>query len=74
MTPSHTIALDAMSGDFGPDVVIPAAMDVLANNKSVKLILVGDEKQLSQRLQDLNADLSERLTIHHASQVVAYCD
>ncbi len=70
MTPSHTIALDAMSGDFGPDVVIPAAIDVLANNKSVKLILVGDEKQLSQRLQDLNADLSERLTIHHASQVV----
>lgn len=70
MTPSHTIALDAMSGDFGPDVVIPAAIDVLASNKTVKLILVGDEQQLSQKLQDLNADLNERLTIHHASQVV----
>ncbi|MCK4951893.1 MAG: phosphate acyltransferase PlsX [Gammaproteobacteria bacterium] len=70
MTPSHTIALDAMSGDLGPDVVIQAAIDVLARNKSVKLILVGDEQQLSQKLQDFNAEQNERLTIHHASQVV----
>jgi len=70
MTPSHTIALDAMSGDLGPEVVIPAAIDVLARNKSVKLILVGDEQRLSQTLQHFNAKQNERLTIHHASQVV----
>ncbi|MCK5092033.1 MAG: phosphate acyltransferase PlsX [Gammaproteobacteria bacterium] len=70
MTPSHTIALDAMSGDLGPDVVIQAAIDVLARNKSVKLILVGDEQQLSWKLQNFNAEQSERLTIYHASQVV----
>lgn len=70
MTPSHTIALDAMSGDLGPDVVISAAIDVLARNKSVKLILVGDEQLLSQKLQEFNARQNERLAIHHASQVV----
>ncbi len=74
MSPSHIIALDAMSGDHGSDVVIPAALDVLARNKSVRLILVGDEQKLSQHLQKLNAHQNARLVIHHASQVVEMHD
>lgn len=70
MSPSHIIALDAMSGDHGSDIVIPAALDVLARNKSIRLILVGDEQKLSQHLQKLNANQNDRLVIHHASQVV----
>lgn len=70
MSPSHTIALDAMSGDHGYDVVIPAALAVLEKNHSIRLILVGDEKQLTQQLKKLNVKQDERLVIHHASQVV----
>ena len=70
MSLTHTIALDAMSGDLGADVVIPAAIDVLARNKTIRLILVGDEQQLSRKLQDFNTEQSDRLIIHHASQVV----
>ncbi|MEY4193850.1 MAG: phosphate acyltransferase PlsX, partial [Pseudomonadota bacterium] len=35
-----TIALDAMGGDHGPGVVIPAALDCIERNPSLKLILV----------------------------------
>ncbi len=65
-----TIALDAMGGDVGLDVVIPAALNVLKKNPQLKLILVGKEDEIQQRLTSLNATVSHRLTIQHASQVV----
>ena len=37
-----TIALDAMGGDYGPEVVVPAALDSLDRNPKLNLILVGD--------------------------------
>lgn len=61
-----------MGGDFGPPVVVPAALHVLANHKDLHLILVGDKESLEQHLtisQDLNRDPS-RLTIHHSTQKV----
>ncbi|MCP5420801.1 MAG: phosphate acyltransferase PlsX [Gammaproteobacteria bacterium] len=64
-----TIALDAMGGDFGPDVVIPAALDILSDTE-VNLILVGQEDVLRERLQARNADRHERIRLHHATQTV----
>ncbi len=66
-----TIALDAMGGDIGLDVVIPAALNILKKNPNLKLILVGKEQEIQQRLQSLSAAISERLAIQHASEVVA---
>ena len=43
MPETATIALDAMGGDFGPEVVIPAAAQVVKKHKSIRIILVGDE-------------------------------
>ncbi len=66
-----TIALDAMGGDNGPKIVVPAALRVLAQSKGkVRLILVGDEKLLRRSLRLLRAPNDENLIIHHASQVV----
>lgn len=65
-----TIALDAMSGDIGPDVVVPAALAVLSSKSNIKLILVGQEDLLSTKLASLKAQSRPELTIHHASQVV----
>ena len=39
-----TLAVDVMSGDFGPSVLVPACVDFLKHNSLAKLILVGDEK------------------------------
>lgn len=65
-----TLALDAMGGDHGPQVVIPAALTTLAQRPSVKLILVGDRAALSAQLRAHKADVGERLLIQHASQRV----
>ncbi len=46
MPDSAVIALDAMGGDFGPDVVIPAAAKVLSKRKDVHIILVGASKNM----------------------------
>lgn len=66
----HTIALDAMGGDFGPQVVVPAALSVLAERDNVNLILVGDETTLREHLAAQGAEENERVRIHHASQTV----
>jgi len=44
-----TIALDAMGGDHGPSVVVPAALDYLARDPDVQLVLVGRERLVSSR-------------------------
>lgn len=46
MTELATIALDAMGGDFGPDVVLPAAVQVVKSREDVHLILVGDKDRI----------------------------
>ncbi|OUD12680.1 phosphate acyltransferase [Thioflexithrix psekupsensis] len=65
------IALDAMSGDFGPTVTVPAALHVLSENDQVHLILVGDEAALTEHLSQASAAIKPRLSIRHTSQVVA---
>lgn len=64
------IALDAMSGDYGPTVIVPAALQVLSKQKEVHLILVGDEATLKQAVGHQKPDINQRLSIYHASQVV----
>ncbi len=39
-----TIALDAMGGDHGPQVVIPAGLQVLRKHPDLRLIFVGREE------------------------------
>ena len=69
-----TVALDAMGGDHGPPVIIPAALSVLQGHPGVQLILVGDETILSARIKSLGIATPERLSIHHASQQVEMDD
>ncbi|MGR8933180.1 MAG: phosphate acyltransferase PlsX [Gammaproteobacteria bacterium] len=75
---SSIIAIDAMGGDQGPEVTVPAALACLKNNPNLKLILVGDETVLKERLEQVGAysvqGLDERLTIRHASQQVEMHD
>ena len=59
-----------MGGDHGPGVTVPAALAVLRSYASIKLILVGQRDALVPELQKQRAGESERLSIHHASQLV----
>ena len=74
MPDSAVIALDAMGGDFGPEVVIPAAAKMLSKRKQLSIILVGDAERLRSCAQKHNIKLDDRLTIQHASQVVEMHD
>lgn len=64
------IALDAMGGDYGPSVVIPAALRSLACHPDLKLILVGQEEGLRNHLRSIQALSHERLLIYNATQTV----
>lgn len=70
MTSLIPIALDAMGGDHGPSVVIPAAKHALSQYPQIKLILVGDQAVLMDELAKHGMRLDDRLSIRHASQVV----
>jgi glycerol-3-phosphate acyltransferase PlsX len=69
MAPTVTIALDAMGGDHGPKVTVPAARKVLANHPNLRVVLVGDQAELERRVG--GDDMDGRLRIRHASQTVA---
>jgi glycerol-3-phosphate acyltransferase PlsX len=65
-----TIALDAMGGDHGPSVVVPAALSALTRHPNLELVLVGDEAVLRAELPASTDSRLKRLHIQHASQTV----
>jgi len=71
MSEGIKIALDAMGGDVGPDVVVPAAMKAISEFPDTTIILVGDRDVLAAALSRAGAADNRSLQIHHASQVVA---
>lgn len=65
-----TVAIDAMGGDHGPIVTVPAAFDFLRRHQNAKIVLVGKSELLSPLLNDYDADLRSRLSIQDAKEVV----
>jgi glycerol-3-phosphate acyltransferase PlsX len=69
MTATYTIAVDAMSGDHGADVAVPAALDVLAADPALHLVLVGRADAIGPLLP--RGVPPERCRLVEASEVVA---
>ena len=69
-----TVSLDAMGGDFGAEVVVHAAVVSSNRNPKLKLVLVGDEKILSDFLAESKAKYPKNISIKHATQVVEMDD
>ena len=65
-----TIALDAMGGDHGPDVVIPAAAIALVRHPDMRFLLVGDTARIEPVLADHPA-LAANAKIIHTDVAVA---
>jgi len=71
MTKKISIALDCMGGDFGPEIIVPAAFTALQNHPNLHLILVGREEAINEVLKTQSQKNSARLSVQHASEVVA---
>ena len=66
-----TIAVDAMGGDYGPGVTVPAVLELLERDPDIQVILVGLEAPIQAELGRRKADLTSRLRLHPAQDVVA---
>jgi len=60
-----------MGGDFGPCVTVPAAMQALASNTQLHLLLVGDPDNISSFLAKADSALLARLQVIPAESVIA---
>ncbi len=65
-----TLAIDAMGGDYGLPVVIPACAKALKRNSGLKFLLVGDETLVSKALIKHGIANHPRITVIHASETV----
>ena len=61
------IALDAMGGDFAPDVTVAGAIAAVSEY-DMDVILVGDKDRLTEFLRDKRYP-ANRISIYHASEV-----
>lgn len=68
------IAIDAMGGDFGPSVTVPAALQILQRYPDVEVLLVGQEELLTQVLSHQPQADRARVRVVHAAQVVSMDD
>ena len=66
-----TLAIDAMGGDHGPTVTVPAALNFLRRDSDCAVILVGREEALRPLLGEAEGEFGTRLRLVHASEVVA---
>jgi phosphate acyltransferase len=65
-----TIVIDAMGGDHGPHVTVPAALSALKQDDGLNIVLVGLQDAIEAELKAHKASTGPRLRIHHASEVV----
>lgn len=67
---SVTVAVDAMGGDHGPSVTVPACLEFLAATRDAKVILVGQQAVLEAALAIAKPALRDRISVRAASEVV----
>jgi len=65
-----TIAIDAMGGDFGPQVTVPAAVQALSQFPELKITVIGDRDAISTQLTHLNYIPNSRFSIVHSESVI----
>ena len=72
------ILIDAMGGDNSPDEIIKGSVDATHEIES-EIILVGNEKIINQKVKELYGkdsikELSEKLSIKNAEEVIENCE
>jgi glycerol-3-phosphate acyltransferase PlsX len=68
----YTLAIDAMGGDYGPSVTVPAVLLALQEEPRLHIILVGDVDILQAQLKRAKTRVKpEQLTLHATTQIVS---
>lgn len=67
---SALIAIDAMGGDFGPHLIVPACIASLVEFPSLHLVLVGQAPVLEELIALHPGADRARLQVEHASEVI----
>ncbi len=67
------ILVDTLGGDHSPDVNIQGAVMALKENLDIKIIFLGDEAVISEKLSQLNCPM-ERVEIVHAPDEISCND
>lgn len=68
----YTLAIDAMGGDYGPSVIVPAVLLALQEEPELHIIIVGDLDNMQHQLKLAKIKpVSSQLTLHAATQVVS---
>lgn len=68
--PEHTIiAVDAMGGDFGPSITIPAIAKVLEGRPDIHFMVFGDQKKIDTQLKKFK-NLRHHFTVIHTDKVI----
>ena len=65
-----TVAVDAMGGDHGPSVTVPAAIEFLVAHPDARVIAVGLPDVLAATLTRVKSPAASRLVVEPASEVV----
>ncbi|MEO8486279.1 MAG: phosphate acyltransferase PlsX [Betaproteobacteria bacterium] len=68
------VAVDAMGGDHGPSVTVPASLAFLEETPGASVVLVGRVEVLEPLLAKSRSPARSRARIHAASEVVAMDD
>jgi glycerol-3-phosphate acyltransferase PlsX len=69
-----TIAVDAMGGDHGPSVTVPASLAFLEEHADARVVLVGLEPALAEALAKSRSPAKDRLNVRACSEVVTMDD
>lgn len=69
-----TLAVDAMGGDFGPQVTVPAIVQALNAQQDLRVLLFGREKDIQSLLPAGNTFGVERLTVVHCDDVIGMAE
>jgi phosphate acyltransferase len=71
---SVTLAVDAMGGDHGLVVTVPASTALLAELPDLHIRLVGNADLIHSALAKVSSEIRDRITVVHASEVVTMDD
>lgn len=69
-----TLAVDAMGGDHGPRITVPAVLQALSARQDLRVLLFGRQQDLAAELGAALQSHSSRLQIVHADEVVGMAE
>lgn len=68
------LAVDAMGGDFGPRVVVPAVHEILLRHPQLRVQLYGDQVSIQPYLNLFGRDALSRLHLQHTLELITMED